>query len=104
MGSAVYNCCWSSPAQSFSGLSPAALMTIFYCLGFETPKLEGQVPVFTSLETGWHTTKPNRLMLFREITVVSCENRMKQTLCAQKVEPYYVKAGGTYSNDWALTS
>jgi hypothetical protein len=27
-----YNCCWSSPAQSFSGLSSAGLMTIFYCL------------------------------------------------------------------------
>jgi hypothetical protein len=36
-GSPVYNCCWSSPAQSFLGLSPAGLMTIFYCLGFETP-------------------------------------------------------------------
>jgi hypothetical protein len=27
----------SSPAQSFSGLSPAGLMTSFYCLKFETP-------------------------------------------------------------------
>jgi hypothetical protein len=25
------------PAQSFTGPSPAGLMTIFYCLGFETP-------------------------------------------------------------------
>jgi hypothetical protein len=33
----VYNCCWSSPAQSFSGPNPAGLMTIFYCLKFETP-------------------------------------------------------------------
>jgi hypothetical protein len=29
-------CCWSSPAQSFSGLSPGALVAIFYCLRFET--------------------------------------------------------------------
>jgi hypothetical protein len=36
-GSAVYNCCWSSPAQSFSGQNPAGLMTTFYCLRFETP-------------------------------------------------------------------
>jgi hypothetical protein len=36
-GSAVYNCCWSSPAQSFLGPSPAGLVTIFYCLRFETP-------------------------------------------------------------------
>jgi hypothetical protein len=36
-GSVVYNCCWSSPAQSYSGPSPAGLMTTFYCLRFETP-------------------------------------------------------------------
>jgi hypothetical protein len=35
-GSVVYNCCWSSPAQSFSGPSPVGLTTIFYCLWFET--------------------------------------------------------------------
>jgi hypothetical protein len=29
-GSVVYNCCRSSPAQSFSGPSPAGLMTIFF--------------------------------------------------------------------------
>jgi hypothetical protein len=34
--SVVYNCCWTSPAQS-SGPSPAGLMTIFYCLRFESP-------------------------------------------------------------------
>jgi hypothetical protein len=35
-GSIVYNCCWSSPAQSFSGPSPVGLVTIFFCLRFET--------------------------------------------------------------------
>jgi hypothetical protein len=35
-GSVVYNCCWASPAQSFSGPSPVELATIFYCLRFET--------------------------------------------------------------------
>jgi hypothetical protein len=34
--SVVYSCCWASPAQSFSGPNPAGLMTIFYCLKFET--------------------------------------------------------------------
>jgi hypothetical protein len=34
-GSVVYNCCWPSPAQSFSGLSPVELATIFYCLTLE---------------------------------------------------------------------
>jgi hypothetical protein len=36
-GSVVYNFCWASPAQSFSGPSPAGLMTTFYCLRLETP-------------------------------------------------------------------
>jgi hypothetical protein len=36
-GSAIYNCCWSLPAQSFLGLSPAGLVTLLYCLRFETP-------------------------------------------------------------------
>jgi hypothetical protein len=35
-GSVVYNCCWPSPAQSFSGPSPIGLVAIFYCLRFET--------------------------------------------------------------------
>jgi hypothetical protein len=35
-GSIVYNCSWSSPAQSFTGPSPVELVTIFYCLRFET--------------------------------------------------------------------
>jgi hypothetical protein len=35
--SAVYNWCWSSPAQSFSDQSPTGLMTILYSLRFETP-------------------------------------------------------------------
>jgi hypothetical protein len=35
-GSVVYNCCWSMPAQSYSGPSPVGLATIFYCLRLET--------------------------------------------------------------------
>jgi hypothetical protein len=34
-GSVVYNCCWSSPAQSLSGPCPVVLVTIFYCLFWE---------------------------------------------------------------------
>jgi hypothetical protein len=53
-GSDVYNCCWTSPAQSLSGPIPAGLMTTFYCLRFETPpNLEGQVPVFIPPGTGF---------------------------------------------------
>jgi hypothetical protein len=35
-GSAVCNCYWPSPAQSFSGPSPVGLVATFYCLRFET--------------------------------------------------------------------
>jgi hypothetical protein len=35
-GSVFCICYWPSPAQSFSGLSPLELATIFYCLRFET--------------------------------------------------------------------
>jgi hypothetical protein len=34
--SVAENCCWSSPAQSYSGSSPAGLMTTFYSLTFGT--------------------------------------------------------------------
>jgi hypothetical protein len=40
--SAIYSYCWLSPAQSFSGSSPAGLIIIFYWLRFEC-----QVIVFT---------------------------------------------------------
>jgi hypothetical protein len=36
-GYVVYNCCWSSPAQSLPGPSPAEFMTIFYYLRFKIP-------------------------------------------------------------------
>jgi hypothetical protein len=38
-GCVVYNYSWASPAQSFSGPSPAVLMAIFHCLRFETPPI-----------------------------------------------------------------
>jgi hypothetical protein len=43
-GSVFYNCCWCSPAQSFSGPRPAGLMTTFYYLRFETPPTRGTGP------------------------------------------------------------
>jgi hypothetical protein len=35
--SVIYSCYWASPTQSFTGPSPTGLITIFYCLRFETP-------------------------------------------------------------------
>jgi hypothetical protein len=44
----LYNCFWALPEQSFLGRSPAELTTIFYCLIWNSPNLEGYVPVFIS--------------------------------------------------------
>jgi hypothetical protein len=44
----LYNCFWALPEQSLLGRSPAELTPIFYCLIWDSPNLEGQVPVFIS--------------------------------------------------------
>jgi hypothetical protein len=62
-------------------------------------------PVRTSQEIHYiSSTKPNRLMLFRETVVVYCENHTEHTnaLCGQNAEFKCVKVGGTYSNHWNL--
>jgi hypothetical protein len=43
-------------------------------------------------------------MLFGETVAVYCENQTEHTdtLCGQNVGFWCVKAGGTYSNHWAL--
>jgi hypothetical protein len=52
--SVVYNCYWSSPAQSFSGPTPSGLMTTFYCLRCETPPTwRARFPYLYPLGTGW---------------------------------------------------
>jgi hypothetical protein len=60
--------------------------------------------VCTPQETHVTTTKPNQLMLFGETVAVYCENHTehKNTLCGQNAEFWCVKAGGIYSNHWAL--
>jgi hypothetical protein len=44
----LYSCFWALPEQSLLGRSPAELTAIFYCLIWDFPNLEGQVPVFIS--------------------------------------------------------
>jgi hypothetical protein len=61
--------------------------------------------VRTSQETHYvSATTPSRLMLFGETVAVYCENHTEHTntLCGQNAEFWYVKAGGTYSDHWAL--
>jgi hypothetical protein len=50
-GSAIYfyNCFWALPEELLSGPRPAKLTTIFYCLIWDSPNLEDQVPVFTCI-------------------------------------------------------
>jgi hypothetical protein len=60
--SVVYNCCWASPAQSFSGPSPTGLMTIFYCLRFETSATWRVRSLYFYLPgTGWSSYTPQSL-------------------------------------------
>jgi hypothetical protein len=44
----LYNCFWTLPEQSHLSRSPTELTAIFYCLIWDSPNLEGQVPVFIS--------------------------------------------------------
>jgi hypothetical protein len=50
IGSVVFSHCWASPAESFSGLSPAGVMTKFHFHNIGLPNLESQVPYLYSQE------------------------------------------------------
>jgi hypothetical protein len=43
-----YHCFWALPAQSLLGPRPKELMTTSHCLIWDSPNLEGQVPVCIS--------------------------------------------------------
>jgi hypothetical protein len=65
--SVVNHCCWPSPTESFSGLSSAGLMTIFYCLRFDTPQPGGggQAPNLYPPGTGRPSYTPKHWRLVR---------------------------------------
>jgi hypothetical protein len=44
----LYNCFWPLPEQPLSGPRPVEVMTIFYCLIWDSPNLKGQVPEFVA--------------------------------------------------------
>jgi hypothetical protein len=44
----LYNCFWALPRQSLSSPNPSELTTISYSLLWDSPNLEGQVPIFIS--------------------------------------------------------
>jgi hypothetical protein len=69
-GSVVYEFCWTSPAQSFSGPSPAGHMTIFYCLRFETPQPRGPGPhIYVPQEQGGSIIPPGDVKIKIEVKV-----------------------------------
>jgi hypothetical protein len=57
------NCCWSSPAQSFTGPSPVGLKTTLYCLRFETDPTRS--PYLYLPGTGWPGYSPRHWFHFR---------------------------------------
>jgi hypothetical protein len=64
-GSVIYNCCWPSPAQLFSGPSPVRLMTTFYSLRFETPHPGGPGPrIYIPKEQGGPVIPPGTVFHF----------------------------------------
>jgi hypothetical protein len=56
-GSVVYNSCWPSPAQSFSGPSPVGLVAIFYCLRFETSLKNIMYRIISYWKFRWNSTE-----------------------------------------------
>jgi hypothetical protein len=61
----IYNCCWTSPAQSFSGPSPVGLVAICYCLRFETPPTwRARNSYLYAPGTGWTRYTPRHLVPF----------------------------------------
>jgi hypothetical protein len=82
--SIVYNFWWSSPVQSFS--SPAGLMTIFYCVRFETPSWwRARSPSLYPPGTGWSNYTPRHCVTFSSpSTTDSCSAYDLLARAAQK--------------------
>jgi hypothetical protein len=66
--SVVYNCFWTSPAQSSSGPSSTGLMTIFYCLRLETLQTwRARSPYLYPPGTGRPGYTPRHWVTFRRL-------------------------------------
>jgi hypothetical protein len=90
-GWGFYNCCWSSPAQSFSGQSPAGLMTKFYCLRFKNPPTwRPRPPYLYPTGTGWPCYTPRHWVPFSSpLRLVGlCKTRVTYQECVFIVSLY----------------
>jgi hypothetical protein len=91
--SVVYNCRWSSSAQSFSGQSPAGPVTTFYCLKFETfPSWRARSPYVYPQGTGWPGYTPRHwvpvsLLRWRYLILPPrrIRSRQKLVLCLDRL-------------------
>jgi hypothetical protein len=60
-GSVIYCCCWSSPAQSLSGLSPVDSKPYFIVPIFETPPTwKARTPYLYPPRKGWPSYTPGQ--------------------------------------------
>jgi hypothetical protein len=77
-GPVVYNCCWSSSAQSFSGLSREWLMTIFYRHRLETsPTWRSGSPYLYPPGTGRNNYNPRHWISFSSSSELSQSQKSK---------------------------
>jgi hypothetical protein len=86
----LYNCFWSLPEQSLLGQSPSELTTIFYCLIWDSPNLEGQVPVFISPRNRVAQLYPRELVPFLSpLTTWKCQvlRRIHRTRARERTIP-----------------
>jgi hypothetical protein len=93
--SVVHNCWWASPAQALSGPSPMGLMTIFYCLRFESLSTwRARSPFLCPPGTGWSNYIPRHWVPFSS----------SPTTCKAMVEVFdHTSTRETYVVHWSLT-
>jgi hypothetical protein len=75
-----YNCFWALPEQSLLGRSPTELTAIFYCLIWDSPNLEGQVPVFISPRNMLAQLYPRALMAAGHSYIASARTEQRTPL------------------------
>jgi hypothetical protein len=99
--SAVYNYCWSSPEHSFSGASPAGLITIFYSLRFETPPIRSPGPRnFIPKEQGGPVILPGTGLPFRRFLLLAGLRWRYSNPPPRGVYSYKSKSNSKLHCDW----
>jgi hypothetical protein len=96
-GSAVYNCCSSSPEQSCLGPSPAGLLTVFYCFRFETPPTwRARFPYLYPPGREWPSYTPRHRVPFSSPTTT----RRAPLISQSQSQSYIATDGQSASLSW----